>query len=259
MKKMLAIIGSPRKGETLSAVQRFELEMKKLGDVEVEYVMLSDVALRDCLGCHNCITKGQEACWEAAKIKMLKDKMLGADAVLLASPTYNQGVTAIMKKFLDYFTYLWHRPDMFGMKFFGLATGGGVFDGVFKPMKDNVASWGGTWLGGLGVPHYEALTKKFQAKVDKDYAKKAALVMKAAEATELPRPTVGRLMGYRMWKMNAGVGYSAKDTAYWTEKGWMDKKCKYYYAAKINPVKNALAAAAMGIARRVMRSIYVGY
>ena len=38
MKKILAIIGSPRKGETLKAVQRFEKELKKLSDVEMRSI-----------------------------------------------------------------------------------------------------------------------------------------------------------------------------------------------------------------------------
>jgi multimeric flavodoxin WrbA len=259
MKRILAIIGSPRKGDTVAAVQRLEQELKKLGEVEMEYLMLMDVGLRDCLGCHNCFMKGQETCREAAKVKELQERMLAADAVILASPTYNQGVTGIMKKFLDYFTFLWHRPGMFGVPFFGVATGGGMFGGVFKTMKSNVDSWGGTWAGTLGVPHYDALTKKYKTRLDQDFTGKAALLMKVMDEKELPKPTLGRLMSFRMWKMNAAQGFSPRDAAHWTEKGWLDPKCRYYYSAKINPLANAAAAAVMGIARRVMRSIYVGY
>jgi multimeric flavodoxin WrbA len=259
MKSILAVIGSPHKGETLKAVQRFETELKKLGEVEMEYVMLMDVGLRDCLGCHSCFMNGEGTCHEAAKIEELQHKMLAADAVILSSPTYNQGVSGIMKKFLDYFTFLWHRPVMFGVKFMGLATGGGMFGGVFKTMKENVASWGGTWVGTLGVPHYESLTTKYKAKLDKDFSKKAALLTKAMAGKELPRPTLGRLMNYRMWKMNAALGFSPRDVEHWTEKHWLDSKCKYYYDTKVNPVANATAAVPMGMARRFMRSIYVGY
>ncbi len=257
MKKIVAIIGSPRKGETLKAVQRLEQEMQKHGEVEFEYVMLSQVALRDCTGCHNCILKGKETCREAEKVQALFDKMAAADAVVLASPVYNQGVTAIMKKFLDYFTYLWHRPALFGVKFIGVSSGGGMFKGTFQTMKENVSSWGGTWLGELGVPHYEALTEKFRAKADKAAVKKAAQFWAALGDKNLPKPTLGKLMGFRMWRMNAVFGEA--DRAHWTEKGWLDKKCRYYYDTKINPFANVLAAVLMGIARQVMRGIYVGY
>jgi multimeric flavodoxin WrbA len=259
MKRIVAIIGSPHKGETVLAVQRLEQEMKKLGETEMEVILLTDIAFKDCLGCHACFMKGAQYCPEAAKVRALQDKMLSADAVLLASPTYNQEVTALMKKFLDYFTFLWHRPELFGVKFFGLATGGGMFGGVFATMKRSVESWGGTWLGTLGVPHYESLTAKFKGKLDRDFAKKAALLMKAMKSKPLPRPTLGRLMSFRMWRMNAGVGFSAADVEHWTAKGWLAPGCRYYYKTTINPLANAVAAAAMGLMRRIMRGIYVGY
>ena len=74
MKKFLAIIGSPHKGETFKAVQRFEQELKKISEAEVEYIMLSEVGLRDCLGCHNCFMKGEENCREAAKVQEILQK-----------------------------------------------------------------------------------------------------------------------------------------------------------------------------------------
>ena len=257
--KFIAIIGSPRKGDTLEAVRRLEAEMKKHGSAEFEYVMLSQVALRDCTGCHNCIMKGRETCREAEKIRELQEKIVSADAVILASPVYNQGVTAIMKKFLDYFTFLWHRPELFGVKFFGVAAGGGMFKEVFQTMKSNVLSWGGQWLGSLGTPHYDALTSKFKTKVDKDFAKQAAFLMKAAAVKELPRPTVARLMSFRMWQMNAALAFSPADREHWEARGWLARGCRYFYPARVNPIANAMAVAAVGIARRFLRGIYVGY
>lgn len=259
MRHVLALIGSPRKGETYKAVQRLEEEMKKHGPVEFEYVMLRDLNLQDCLGCHACFMKGQEFCPEAAKVKAMQEKMMAADAVVLASPAYNQGITAILKKFLDYYTFLWHRPALFGVKFFGVATGGGVFGGIFKAMKTNAESWGGTWAGSLGVPHYESLTRKYRAKQDRDFVKKAALLTKAMDLRGLPRPTFGRLMWFRMWRMNASLGFCPKDREHWAQAGWLNPKRSYFYDTKANPLKNAAAAAAMGVARRVMRGIYEGY
>jgi multimeric flavodoxin WrbA len=259
MKKFLAIMGSPHKGETYKAVKRFEEELKKLGEAEVEIVMLSEVGFRDCLGCHNCFMKGEETCREADKVQTLLKKMLEADMVLLCSPVYNQAMTSLMKKFLDYFTYLWHRPGMFGVRFMGISSGGGVFKGVFKGMKENVQSWGGVWAGELGVPHYEALTPKYKAKLDRDFTKKAGMAMEAAGRKDLPTPSLYSLISYRIWKMNANMGFSARDNAHWREKGWLDKKTKYYYDSKINPAKSAMVSAVGGIMQKIMRGIYVGY
>jgi multimeric flavodoxin WrbA len=259
MKHIVAIVGSPRKGETYRAVQRLEEEMKKLGEVRVEVVMLADIALKDCLGCNNCIMRSERTCHEAGRVKALQDKMLSADAVVLASPAYNQNVTSVMKKFLDYFTFLWHRPAMFGVRFFGVATGGGMFRDVFKTLRQNVESWGGIWAGSLGVPHYESLTPKYRKKQDGDFARQAARLMRAAGRKDLPAPTLGRLMGFRMWRMNAALGFCPPDREYWQRMGWLDGKRKYFYDAPVNPAANALAAAAMAAARRFLRGVYAGY
>ena len=96
---------------------------------------------------------------------------------------------------------------MFGVKFFGIASGGGIFKGVFKGMKENIISWGGAWAGELGVPHYEALTPKFKAKLDKDFIKKAALSMAKAGQKELPAPSLYNLISFGIWKINANQGF----------------------------------------------------
>jgi len=36
--------------------------MRSLGDVEFEYLMLSDVRLEPCRGCHACFEWGEERC-----------------------------------------------------------------------------------------------------------------------------------------------------------------------------------------------------
>lgn len=257
--RILAIVGSPRKGETYAAVQRLERQLHAQTDVEVEYLMLSQWKLPDCVGCHNCIYKGREACWQSGSLRQLQDKMTAADAVILASPVYNQGVTAIMKKFLDYFTFLWHRPELFGVKFFGVASGGGMFKGVFHTLKENAESWGGTWMGSLGVPHYEALTPKARIKADAELVSAAQKFLRGVTHHELPRPDFMALMRFRVWRMNATACRQSipADYEHWVREGWFEKP--YYYDTKINPVLRLCADAAAALAQRFMRSVYAGY
>ena len=259
MKKVLAVIGSPRVGETYKAVSNFVRALNNFCDAEVEFVMLSKVGFENCTGCHSCFLKGQEFCREARKVKEIEDKMLSADAIILATPVYNQNVTALMKKFLDYFTFLWHRPEMFGVKFFGISTGGGVFKEVFKLLKNNVNSWGGTWVGDLGIPHYDSLTDKFRGKCDKDLEKKAKLLSRAMEIKELPSPGIGKLMTFNIWKMNAKAckDYNPADYAYWCEKGLFEKD--FYYPVKINIFVKAVTVILSRMARSFMKKVYLGY
>ena len=257
--KILAILGSPRKGETYAAVQRLEQRLRTHAAVEVEYLMLSHLRLPDCAGCHSCIYKGREACWQAEPLRQLQDKMTAADAVILASPVYNQGVTAIMKKFLDYFTFLWHRPELFGVKFFGISSGGGMFQGVFKTLRESVHSWGGTWMGSLGVPHYEALTPKARRKADAELIRAADIFLRGLGSKELPRPNFMALMRFRVWRMNAIACRSSIPADYecWLRAGWFTQP--FYYDTKINPVVRLCADAAAVMTRRFLRGVYIGY
>jgi multimeric flavodoxin WrbA len=259
MKKILAIIGSPRQGETFNAVKKFEEEMKKTEEVQVEYIMLRKFDFKDCTGCHNCIKLGQEFCHERNKVEEIQNKMLEVDGVILATPVYNQQVTALMKKFLDYFTFLWHRPAMFGVKYFGVSSGGGMFDPVFKLLKMNVENWGGEWTGSLGVPHYESLTDKYKAKFDKDIKIKAKAFLKSIEIKELPKPSLSKLLWFNMWKMNAEAAKDevVKDYQHWTETNWFNKN--YYYDTEIGMIKKSIASFMMAIMRGFMRKVYKGY
>lgn len=258
MKKLLAIIGSPRKGETYQAVENFVDVLNKAEEVDIEYIMLGKEGLSDCAGCHNCFIKGREYCKESAKVKEYQKKMLAADAVILATPVYNQNVTALMKKFLDYFTFLWHRPEMFGVKFFGISSGGGMFKDVFRLLRINVESWGGTWIGALGVPHYEALQPKFKKKCDRDIQKKAELLLRGIGAGP-KAPGIGRLMMFNIWKMNAKACKDSipRDYEYWTENRLWDKD--FYYPVRVSIFKKAAVACITGIAKRFMKKIYIGY
>lgn len=259
MKKVLAIIGSPRNGETYEAVQKLIEEMNKLEEISPEYIMLRKYGISDCTGCHNCIMKGEEKCHEYTKIQEIMAKIKDADGVILATPVYNQHVTALMKKFMDYLTFLWHRPSLFGIRFFGVSSGGGMFDPVFKYLKMNVESWGGIWAGGLGVPHYEALTDKFREKSDKNIKATAFKFLKAMEGKSLPKPSFGGLMWFNMWKLNAGVGKENgdKDYEHWKAMNWFNMD--YYYDSRPGAFKGTAVKLVTMLTRSFMRRVYKGY
>lgn len=259
MKKVLAIIGSPRKGDTYNAVKRYEEEMNRHEEVCVDYLMLSEYGLVDCTGCHNCIMRGREFCRENRKIKELTDKMREADGVILATPVYNQHVTALMKKFMDYMTFLWHRPELFGVKFLGISSGGGMFGPVFKYVKMNVKSWGGTWVDGIGFLHDESLTDTFRNKHDKDVRKMAEKFLNAMEIKDFPKPTLGRLMMFNVWKMNAVAAKDmvVKDFEHWTETNWFNMD--YYYKTRIGMHKKLAVFLLVKLMRSFMRKVYKGY
>jgi multimeric flavodoxin WrbA len=115
MKKVTAFIGTPRRKATYQATREFEANLKRLVDVEFEYVFLSDYNLEYCRGCKLCMNKGEELCpLNKDDRDLLLQKMADSDGVIFATPNYAFHVSALMKNFLDRTAFLLHRPRFFG-------------------------------------------------------------------------------------------------------------------------------------------------
>ncbi|MGB9979655.1 NAD(P)H-dependent oxidoreductase [Methanobacterium sp.] len=99
---VLAIMGSPnKKGNTYELTRKLEDSMKKLGEVEFEYVFLKDINLKTCRGCGVCFEKGEKFCPLKDDRPMLEEKMHNADGVIFTSPNYVFNVSGIIKNFID--------------------------------------------------------------------------------------------------------------------------------------------------------------
>lgn len=248
---IVVIMGGFRKGATFRAIERLLGEMQKFKSFSSEILWVKDLELSDCIGCHRCIEVGESFCHEVENIKAFLERIKKADGVIIASPVYNDSITSLLKRYFDFNTYLWHRPQMHHLWFYGLSTGGGMFKNTFRDMEKNVKAWGGIWVGALGVPHYESLTEKHQRKVDKDMTKAARYLTGPLEVKSL---TLGKLIWFKMWKLNAQV---AKDTL---KKDWDYYQAKtYYFDAPIPIWMDAIAGTAIGMMRLMIRSVYRGY
>jgi multimeric flavodoxin WrbA len=103
MKKILGIIGSPRKkGNTHLLVDK-ALEGARDAGALTEAVFLGDLTIRECDGCH--------VCWNARPCAK-KDDMTGiyekigqSDVIIFGTPVYWYGPTALMKSLIDRFVY----------------------------------------------------------------------------------------------------------------------------------------------------------
>jgi multimeric flavodoxin WrbA len=103
MKKILGIIGSPRKkGNTHLLVEKV-LEGAHDEGASTDTVFLGDLTIRECDGCH--------VCWKAKPCSK-KDDMIGiyekigrSDIIVFGTPVYWYGPTALMKGLIDRFVY----------------------------------------------------------------------------------------------------------------------------------------------------------
>ena len=55
--KIVAVMGSPRKLETLKVVQRFEEKLAARCEVTFSYIFLKEMNIKPCKGCFLCIEK----------------------------------------------------------------------------------------------------------------------------------------------------------------------------------------------------------
>ena len=110
--KILILMGSPRlQGNTAELCKHF-MEELKTQNAEVQYIELEKMTINPCKECYACQdTAGVYGCAQKDDMTKIAEKMLWADAVILATP--------IAQLFLDpkslYHTF--PRPSM-GFLFF---------------------------------------------------------------------------------------------------------------------------------------------
>jgi multimeric flavodoxin WrbA len=257
--KILIILGSPRKGESFWGATRVEQQIRTHSDTEIEYLWLRDLNLKDCLGCHACILRGETHCPLKDDTQLLQQKMMEADGVILTSPVYAMQISALLKKPIDHFSYLWHRPRFFGKYSMALVSGGGQFKETLNYIKLNTTNWGYTHVTGIGVAHHEALQPKKQVQQESDLKKAAEQFYEAVKSQKHPSPNLYELIRYRVWRINARYlkDSNPTDHTYWTEKGWFNTP---YYVDRPVFFLKALAADVMEkVIHRFMRSVYQGY
>ena len=103
MMKVLMINGSPRKdGNTAIALKEMEKAFEKNG-IEVETMQIGNQAIRGCIACGTCATKGQ--CVFDDAVNEAAPKFAEADGLVIASPVYYASANGTLVSFLDRLFY----------------------------------------------------------------------------------------------------------------------------------------------------------
>lgn len=100
--KVIAFNGSARKdGNTAILINQVFSELEKQ-DIETEMIQLSSQKIKGCIACYKCFENKDQRC--SVKNDIVNDcikKMLQADGIILASPTYFADVSAELKALID--------------------------------------------------------------------------------------------------------------------------------------------------------------
>lgn len=103
MKKVLGIIGSPRKqGNTDCLVSRI-LDGAADNQATTASIFLGELTIQECNGCHVCWTG--KACPKNDTMCSIYDMFAEHDILIFGTPVYWYGPTALMKAMIDRFVY----------------------------------------------------------------------------------------------------------------------------------------------------------
>lgn len=226
--KILAICGSPRKGNSIKALEVIRDSFPK---IDFEILHLKDLEFNFCKGCYGCVLRGEARC----PIKDDRDLILGkiseADGLILASPVYALMVSALMKNFFDRFSYLAHRPQFFDKFAMSMVTCSGYGAEEALTYMDKMLSIFGFNLAPsleLQIHPGKVHEKTIARNREKGIAAMEAL-LKKIEKGEQDDPSIGLMVPFLLFKYVSKLDKNLMpaDYNYYKDKG------DYFYDAKI--------------------------
>ena len=104
MKKILGVMGSPRKNGNTHVLLSKILESAKDNGATTDLIFLNDLVIKECDGCHSCWKSNE--CSKNDDMNNVYPMIIGCDVIIFGTPVYWYGPTALMKAFLDRFVFL---------------------------------------------------------------------------------------------------------------------------------------------------------
>ena len=100
--KVLAVVGSPRKGGNSDTLVDAILAGASEAGAEVEKLYLNDLELRGCQACNACRDAVEDPCVQADDMtKVVHPRLRACDAFVIGTPIYYFAASAQTKLFLD--------------------------------------------------------------------------------------------------------------------------------------------------------------
>jgi multimeric flavodoxin WrbA len=231
--KILAIMGSPHKGNSLLATQRIEENLAQFGDVEFDYVHLKDAELKPCRGCFACFMKGDDRCPVKDDKEMIAQRIEEADGVIFVSPVYSMHVSYLFKQFVDRFSCTFHRPRYWGKYALTVAVAGNVgLKETGKYLKDVALAWGFEVVDELGYCMAPRNTSMRTISTHKDRTEEAVRNFYTAIKEKPPRKLTFRdHFTFRIMQASYArlETMSPTDYRYWKDKGWLEPETVYFH------------------------------
>lgn len=121
MKNVLILEGSPRSSGNSSILSDAFAQGAEEAGCTVEKIRVARKKVAGCLGCNACYRNGS-VCVQKDDMAEIREKMLAADVIVLASPIYFYSMTAQLKAVIDR-SYAFYQ-QLAGKTFYFLVTCG---------------------------------------------------------------------------------------------------------------------------------------
>lgn len=252
--KVLAIIGSPKKGNSYKITKRVEdslrsyAEQEGVGkvDLEFDYLFLKDAGLELCRGCFACISRGEDKCPLKDSQADIEKRILASDGIILASPGYAMNVPWLMKNFIDRFAYSLHRPKFVNQKLMLIVTVGAV--GHKETLKMLSYTLGGSDL----VSKLAVITPpikfrpRYEEKISRDVDKASRKFYGALKTGRPLPPSFLNVLWFQVFKISSEEHrkYYPADYQFYKDKD------HFFYDTKVNPLKTSAARLMVRLATR---------
>jgi multimeric flavodoxin WrbA len=254
-KRVTAFVGTARKKSTYNAVHQFLDNLKSLGDIEDEIVVLNDHRLGICRGCKTCFAKGEESCpLKDDDRDLLIEKMMASDGVVFASPNYSFQVSATMKMFLDRLGFVFHRPRFFGKTFTSIIAQG-IYGGdkIVKYLDLVGGGLGFNTVKGCCITAFDPMTETEKQKIDSALADHSRRFYEGLMRPAYGVPTLLGLWAFRTARTSIRLMLddNSRDYTYYRDRGWFQSD--YYYPTRLGPLKKAAGSFFDSMARSSTR------
>lgn len=100
--KVIAFNGSARKDGNTAIMVRSVLHVLEEAGIQTELIQLAERNISGCKACYGCVKKKNGKCAvDKDDLNEMLNRMIEADGIILASPTYFADVTSEMKALID--------------------------------------------------------------------------------------------------------------------------------------------------------------
>jgi multimeric flavodoxin WrbA len=236
--KTCLINGTMRKGSTYHITKKMLSKMDAdLNNEVTEFFLPKDMG-NFCVGCYQCIFKGEHLCPHAASVSRIHQAMMEADLIIITSPVYVFDVSGQLKALFDHFGYQWmsHRPNnaMFGKLGLSVVTAAGAgMKSTSKTIVTNLTWWGVKRVYSLNqavmAASYDEIPLKIMAKIEKKttmMAKRLSRELKAQHS----KPALKTRFLFNLMKMakKGHPEWNELDHQFWKDSGYFLSKSPWH-------------------------------